>query len=837
MGGSKPISFGKAGNYLWGNMPAFDALNVPFNEGAAIKNQDIALCFAASGDLRNVIKTINGLPADYSGKCTLVINDFHPLVAIRTVILLCILLGTAETSEEAAAEVALHALYSSKLTTAQDELILSWIERIKNTENSPSEILSVGKLHFSSACSVEWAYPPAVEELLRSTGKVSYSTNKAEADRRRIMIAPERLDYRERYYTCLRRRHRVGFAHQRETGILLPLGQPTDSFCVANRLLYSEDGEWLLKDNASPASAWAPLEVEAMRQTLDLPDEDYIGSLFFYIKAQLTEFARRARRFNLVVVLSAIDMQVLPELLDVMGMPDLRFDRVETSNVMDTLGPSSIISVWGPRLNRLNPHSALLMYSMNWPFQVWGGTAESQGRNEVSRMISDLGEYLDYMHLAMTSSSSLSSVVSNLVRAQLGVSISSKVTDEDLDKHVADLLLQEAKQKEEKYFGKEGVRAYYPEEPENKPRPNKRFLSAIIKTVDEHNAVIIEGQARAAASAKEVQEEEERKLRRARANEAAGDRLRRLIVTDARVALPTPRTLALQTIGAWTMITKHVAVTGQTMKIHDAVRKERERRGTSARIGTNPEGALPIITTPTGRDLEAETEVLLDRIVKDAGGHALGLPAVDTRTTTVQPGDGVGVGMMTDANGDDWMTKIVVRPLLLTMNVRDDGVRVQGQKSDDLATQTKAALRHPLAHSTLPPSRSHSPEPGPSAPIASKMDKYFDPAYDPMLDVDTPATHSVNELIPEGAFDHWNVMLELVKQRKEDKERKRREKEFAKEEKKKKKKRKHKDESDEEEEDERARRIRLGLEQPTALDVKYIKRGAMREWDVGKEVT
>ncbi|KAG8998737.1 hypothetical protein FRB90_012248 [Tulasnella sp. 427] len=426
----------------------------------------------------------------------------------------------------------------------------------------------------------------------------------------------------------------------------------------------------------------------------------------------------------------------------------------------------------------------------------------------------------------MTSSSSLSSVVSNLVRAQLGASISSKVTDEDLDKHVADLLLQEANQKEQKYFGKEGVRAYYPEEPENKPRPNKRFLSAIIKTVDEHNAVIIEGQARAAASAKEVQEEEERKLRRARANEAAGDRLRRLMGGGMRVDRASDRRKSRSPDSS------HPPATGQTMKTHDAVRKERERRGTSARIGTNREGAPPVITTPKGRDLEVETGVLPGRIVKDAGSHALGLPVVDTRTTTVQPGDGVGVGMMTDANGDDWMTKTVVRPLLLIKNVRDDGVRVQGQKSDDLATRAKAALR-----STLPPSRSHSPEPGPSAPIASKMDKYFDPAYDPMLDMETPATHSVNELIPEGAFDHWNVMLELVKQRKEDKERKRREKDFAKEEKKKKKKRKHKDESDEEEEDERARRIRLGLEQPTALDVKYIKRGAMREWDVGKEVT
>lgn len=55
-------------------------------------------------------------------------------------------------------------------------------------------------------------------------------------------------------------------------------------------------------------------------------------------------------------------------------------------------------------------------------------------------------------------------MVSNLVRAQLGASVSAEVTDEDLDKHVADLILREAKQKEEKYLGKEGVRAYYPDE-------------------------------------------------------------------------------------------------------------------------------------------------------------------------------------------------------------------------------------------------------------------------------------------------------------------------------------------------------------------------------------
>ena len=54
---------------------------------------------------------------------------------------------------------------------------------------------------------------------------------------------------------------------------------------------------------------------------------------------------------------------------------------------------------------------------------------------------------------------SLSSVVSGLVRAQMGTSVSSTVTDEDLDHHVAELILKEAKKKAEQY-SKQGVSAY-----------------------------------------------------------------------------------------------------------------------------------------------------------------------------------------------------------------------------------------------------------------------------------------------------------------------------------------------------------------------------------------
>ena len=69
---------------------------------------------------------------------------------------------------------------------------------------------------------------------------------------------------------------------------------------------------------------------------------------------------------------------------------------------------------------------------------------------------------LHFLPSTLMSSSSLSSVVSNLVRASVGSSVPTNVTDEELDRYVADLIIREAKQKAERYL-KEGVEAYLPD--------------------------------------------------------------------------------------------------------------------------------------------------------------------------------------------------------------------------------------------------------------------------------------------------------------------------------------------------------------------------------------
>ncbi|EIW72004.1 hypothetical protein TREMEDRAFT_66667 [Tremella mesenterica DSM 1558] len=98
---------------------------------------------------------------------------------------------------------------------------------------------------------------------------------------------------------------------------------------------------------------------------------------------------------------------------------------------------------------------------------------------------------------------SLNSVVNSLVRAAASVPVD--ITDEELDKHVAQLLADEAKGKEEQWTSL-GLKAYLGESsPDpNAPKPNKRFLASVIRTVDGHNASLLRAQEQAA---KEVRRE------------------------------------------------------------------------------------------------------------------------------------------------------------------------------------------------------------------------------------------------------------------------------------------------------------------------------------------
>jgi len=113
------------------------------------------------------------------------------------------------------------------------------------------------------------------------------------------------------------------------------------------------------------------------------------------------------------------------------------------------------------------------------------------------------------------------------------------------------------------------------------------------------------------------------------------------------------------------------------------------------------------------------------------------------------------------------------------------------------------------------------------------MDKYFSESYDPRLDVESlPKAPSVPKtgLIDSAEFEGWEAMLELIRKRREDKEEKKRLQKLGFLDKDGKRKDKAED----------LDKWGKGAGWNSAsdiMDIEYKKRGDVREWDVGKDLS
>lgn len=135
----------------------------------------------------------------------------------------------------------------------------------------------------------------------------------------------------------------------------------------------------------------------------------------------------------------------------------------------------------------------------------------------------------------------------------------------------------------------------------------------------------------------------------------------------------------------------------------------------------------------------------------------------------------------------------------------------------------------------LEASRDRTPSPVPN--FSSKMDRYFTDTYDPRLD-----TAALNKkpkvpkegLIPDEEFEGWDAMLEVIQLRRKDKEEKKRLEILYGVESTKKKKKKKGDKLQLSWETVEKKRQALSERVPDIMDIRYQSKGGVREWDMGK---
>ncbi|KAJ2921112.1 hypothetical protein H1R20_g15980, partial [Candolleomyces eurysporus] len=278
------------GSVLWGNMPAIDSINLGVNEADARK--DFSLAFVASGDLRHVMKTINSLPSNFTGKLNILINDGNPYVFCRNLVLLLILACVPD--EKLAADVALHFWYSVFIPTQYRLQVLGRISSFIKHFGDPATRGKPYPLGPTSNLTIPWLdeeHKKCLQHYMfdpeNSPHRAGIAIDDAQAEYDRVRMAPSRRDYRDRMYAPLKPSHRVAFCQYRQDGIVLPLGADNAHFNCANSSLFSLEGKWLQTDYADPLEGWDAEEVIESGKAHGTQAEDIYGCLYFFLSTQL----------------------------------------------------------------------------------------------------------------------------------------------------------------------------------------------------------------------------------------------------------------------------------------------------------------------------------------------------------------------------------------------------------------------------------------------------------------------------------------------------------------------------------------------------------------------
>lgn len=364
---------------LWGNIPAMDLINLHDNENDVTKDFNIA--FVATGDLRDVVKTVNSLPETYSGHLRVLLNDGTSPIACRNLVMLS-LLGTIP-DEKLAADVVLHLWYSTFIPA---EYLVQMATAVAKFLDGPVERLTTSRpvgLHST----ISWCYTPeAMERLMRITTLDPSSLSVADAQNEydRVRQAPSRRDFMDRKYLRLKPSHRVALQEFRRFGIVLPFGAPNSHFNTPNGTLFSEDGRWMLRDFADPLEGWDIREIIAAGKACGAQPEDVYGCFYFYLTKQLRILANRIRKLKITFQLSNLEACALSKgiqggHLESVGLPPtVRFDRIDLSNLFDSsyIGLHAALTSWAPLLSESN-NAVVVGYFMSWFINERNGRASN----------------------------------------------------------------------------------------------------------------------------------------------------------------------------------------------------------------------------------------------------------------------------------------------------------------------------------------------------------------------------------------------------------------------------------------------------------------------------
>ncbi|OBS28259.1 hypothetical protein FPOA_02200 [Fusarium poae] len=352
--------------YLWGNVPTLDVLQLGSNEGDKYQG-NLSLLFAASGDMRNVVKTIAELPSTYDRDLDIVMNDRDLDVVARNVILLLLAL-TAEGKDETI-DCMIHVWYSAFIRKSDLEILNQRVRPLikdvcDNIKGKLAKTMVEKTWTFGQQRSLKLGLAKSSWEAILGFMKVpdGLTTEKANKIRMDVTLHESGRDYRDRSFLFLPPAHRLGRQRFREDGLLLPFGTCRSEFQLPNPTFFKSTDSWPLHGGSDPLHGWSMKDIEAT--STGPATSDIYGKLFHHLRSLLKGFLECMERSTMSFRLLQMDAIDLPN-----HLAKQRFDRIEVSNISDGayLGINTTVSILSPVLEppSVNPHATLITLFMN----------------------------------------------------------------------------------------------------------------------------------------------------------------------------------------------------------------------------------------------------------------------------------------------------------------------------------------------------------------------------------------------------------------------------------------------------------------------------------------
>lgn len=190
---------------------------------------------SAASDIRNVVQTVNNLPRGYQGTCDILLNNADAITANRNLVILYILM-TAGPSIEEAAELAVHLMYSSRLTTNMAAYLRRCVHMIYgDCANGGSDMTFQRTFPTRGRGKLSTAQPAMAIKRPVEMFLSRYDLVKAMRRMKDALFAPARLDERHKLLAGLEPPHRLAHVYFWKTGVLSPFSLDLGPFNQPNR--------------------------------------------------------------------------------------------------------------------------------------------------------------------------------------------------------------------------------------------------------------------------------------------------------------------------------------------------------------------------------------------------------------------------------------------------------------------------------------------------------------------------------------------------------------------------------------------------------------------------